>query len=116
MEPDITLKDFLKEIIEPIIDESVNRAMNKFINSANFDTIDDSGVFDMIEAAKYLKISKQTLYGMTSKRILAHYKHGHRIYFRKNELDEWINKGKVKTQEEIEDEASEYISKRHRRI
>jgi hypothetical protein len=51
---------------------------------------------------------------MTSKRTLPHYKHGHRIYFRKNELDDWINKGKVKTQEEIQEEASNYYPRRNR--
>ena len=114
MNEDITLKEFLKEILEPIIDESLERAMNKYINTMIFDKQDESGVFDMNEAAKYLKISKQTLYGLTSKRILPHYKHGHRIYFRKNELDEWINKGKVKTYQEIDEDSSSYISRRRR--
>ncbi len=115
MEQDITLKEFLKEILEPIIDECMERAMNKYINMKALEPKDDSGVFDMNETAKYLKISKQTLYGMTSKRALPYYKHGHRIYFRKSELDEWINKGRVKTQEEIEGEASNYILKRRNR-
>jgi excisionase family DNA binding protein len=115
MEQDITLKDFLKEILEPIIDESLDRAMNKYINTMTFETKDDSGVLNMNEAAVYLKISKQTLYGMTSKRVLPHYKHGHRIYFRKAELDDWINKGKVKTREEIEEESSSYIARRRNR-
>ncbi len=115
MEQDITLKAFLKEILEPIIDESLERAMNKYINTITFETKDDSGVFDMDETAKYLKISKPTLYGMTSKRALPYYKHGHRIYFRKDDLDEWINKGRVKTREEIQAEAANYIIRRRNR-
>jgi len=59
--------------------------------------------------------SKLTLYGMTSKRTLSYYKHGHRIYFKKTELDDWINQGKVKTQAEIEAEASAYIIRRSRK-
>lgn len=115
MEKDVTLKDFLKEILEPIIDECLDRAMNKYINSMTFDAPDETGVFDMNETAKYLKISKQSLYGMTHKRTLPYYKHGHRIYFRKNEIDEWINKGRVKTQEEIEAEASNYVYRKRNR-
>ena len=114
MEQDITLKEFLREILEPIIDECLERAMNKYINSKTLEPKDESGVLDMKEAAQYLKISKQTLYGMTSKRVLAHYKHGHRVYFKKSELDEWINQGKVKTQAEINAEASSYITRRSR--
>jgi len=120
MEQDIKLNDFLKEILkeilEPIIDESLSRAMNKYINTRNPDYLDDSGILDMNEAMKYLKIPKATMYGMTHKRVLPHYKHGHRVYFRKNELDDWINKGKVKTQEEIERESSNYIYKRSKRV
>lgn len=115
MEQDITLKEFLAEILEPIIDKCLERAMNKYINSISLEPKDDSGVFDMNETAKYLKISKQSLYGMTHKRTLPFYKHGHRIYFRKNEIDEWINKGRVKTHEEIVNEASDYISRRRNR-
>jgi len=115
MEQDVTLKEFLREILEPIIDECLERAMNKYINTKALEPKDDSGVFDMKETAAYLKISKATLYGMTSKRTLPYYKHGHRIYFRKNELDEWINKGKVKTQEEIEAEASTYTFRKRNR-
>jgi excisionase family DNA binding protein len=115
MNEDITLNEFLKEILEPIIDECLERAMNKYINTMTLDKPDESGVFNMNEAATYLKISKQTLYGMTSKRILPHYKHGHRIYFRRNELDEWVSKGKVKTKEEIEAEANTYLSRRNKR-
>ena len=112
MEQDIKLKEFLREILEPIIDDCLERAMNKYINSMALEPKDESGVFDMKEAAQYLKISKQTLYGMTSKRTLTFYKHGHRIYFKKSELDDWINQGKVKTQAEIHAEASSYISRR----
>jgi excisionase family DNA binding protein len=114
MEQDVTLKEFLREILEPIIDECLERAMNKYINSTALEPKDESGIFDMKEAAQYLKISKQTLYGMTSKRALSHYKHGHRVYFKKAELDEWINKGKVKTQAEIEADASTYLTRRSR--
>jgi excisionase family DNA binding protein len=114
MEQNVTLKDFLREILEPIIDDCLDRAMNKYINTMTLDSHDESGVFDMNETAKYLKISKATLYGMTSKRILPYYKHGHRIYFRKNEIDDWINKGRVKTQEEIQEEASNYYHRRNK--
>jgi excisionase family DNA binding protein len=107
MEKDITLKDFLKEILEPIIDESLTRAMNKFINTRTLEPDSYSGVFDLAEAAKYMKLSKQTLYGMTSKRILPHYKQGRHLYFRKDDLDQWINNGKVQV-DDFEAAANHY--------
>ena len=116
MEQDIKLKEFLREILEPIIDECLERAMNKYINSMALEPKDDSGVFTMDETAKYLKISKPTLYGLTAKRIIPHYKRGKRLYFRKADMDEWIYKGKVKTDAEIKDEVSNYFVRRTKRV
>jgi excisionase family DNA binding protein len=113
MEKDITLKDFLKEILEPIIDESLTRAMNKYINTRTLEPDSYSGVFDLAEAAKYMKLSKQTLYGMTSKRILPHYKQGRHLYFRKDDLDQWINNGKVQV-DDFEAAANHYHSYKSR--
>ena len=42
-------------------------------------------------------------------------KQGKRLYFRKEEIDNWINKGKVKTHQEISEEADSYLSRRGRR-
>ena len=115
MEQDITLKDFLKEILEPIIDESLARAMNKYINTRVLEPIDTSSVLDLAEAAKYLKLSKPTMYGMTSKRILPHYKQGRHLYFRKEELDQWINNGKVEV-DDFESAANKYRAYRSRSL
>lgn len=48
-------------------------------------------------------------------RQIPHYKLGKRLYFRKEEMDAWINKGKVKTQEEISAEADAYLLRRGRK-
>lgn len=115
MEQDITLKDFLKEILEPIIDECLSKAMNKFINTRALEPADNSSVLDLEEACKYMKLSKQTLYSMTSKRILPHYKQGRHLYFRKDELDQWINIGKVKV-DDFESAANKYHAYRSRSV
>ena len=44
-------------------------------------------------------------YGYTMNRILPHSKRGKRLYFIKSEIDEWIAKHRVKTIEELEEEA-----------
>ncbi len=112
MEQDITLKAFLKEILEPIIDDCLTRAMNKYINTIAFDQPSETGVIDISSAAKYLSLSKSTIYQLISKRRIPHYKQGKRVYFRKDELDKWITNGRVKTQEEIESEADAYIARK----
>ncbi|MDO9253906.1 MAG: helix-turn-helix domain-containing protein [Bacteroidales bacterium] len=114
MENDITiLKDSLKEILEPIIEECLTRAMNKYINLRLLEPDDYSSIFDLEEAAKYIKLAKNSLYAMTSKRIIPHYKQGKHLYFRKDELDQWINIGKV-TVDDFEAAANNYRAYRSR--
>ena len=44
-----------------------------------------------IEAADYMDISINTLYSYCSRRLLSYYKlNGRKMYFRKNELDNYI--------------------------
>jgi excisionase family DNA binding protein len=57
------------------------------------------------EVAEYLSLSVPTLYGYTSHMEIPHMKRGKRLYFRKNEIDEWLLKSRVKTRSEIEEEA-----------
>lgn len=47
------------------------------------------------EAIDYLKVSKATLYKLTSNREINFYKpNGGKIYFKLDDLDNWILKGK----------------------
>ena len=71
-------------------------------------------VFNISQAAVYLGLSTSTMYKMTASRLIPHAKTGKRIYLRRFELDEWITKHKIKTREEIELEADEYLSKKRR--
>ncbi len=70
----------------------------------------DFEILDIKQAATYIGISKATLYGLTSSRQVPHYKAGKRIHFKKAELFKWITRVRVKTNEEIEQEAATYIT------
>ena len=64
------------------------------------------------EASKFLNFSKSTLYKMTCQNRLPYYRpNGKRIYFKKSELEAWIFKHRIKTDEEMEKEADEYVKK-----
>jgi excisionase family DNA binding protein len=66
-------------------------------------------MMNMDEASKFLDCSKGYLYKLTMKNMIPHYKPtGKRIYFYRAELDDWIKQGKVKTTEEISQEALKY--------
>ena len=47
-------------------------------------------IFNLDEAATYLSMSKSTLYKLTSKKEIPHYKPNRFIFFERSELDKWI--------------------------
>lgn len=102
-------------MLEPIIDDCITRALNKYINELRFDKPTTDDVFGAMEVAAYLKMGKSAVYKLTMNRQLPHYKMGKILYFRKEEIDDWINKGKVKTRQEISDEADSYLLRRRHR-
>ena len=63
------------------------------------------------EASAYSGISKSYLYKLTSGGIIPHYKpEGKTIYFDRAELDGWLKRNRVKTVQEIEQEATAFVT------
>jgi excisionase family DNA binding protein len=59
-------------------------------------------ILNFKQTCDYLQLSKSSLYKLTSKKEIPHYKPGgKRIYFKRSDLDEWITNGKVPTSEEL---------------
>ncbi len=56
-------------------------------------------------AAEYLSVSSSQVYKLTSAMEIPHIKQGKLIYFRRDQIDEWMLKSRVKTRSEIEEEA-----------
>jgi len=63
------------------------------------------------EASEYLGSSESHLYKLTSGRKIKHSKRGKRLYFLKNDLDDWMLSQKVQTREEIQDKIEKSFSK-----
>lgn len=61
------------------------------------------------EAADFLGISKQTIYQHVHHRKIPHSKRGRRLFFRRSELNEWIDKGRKKTMPEIDEDVKKYM-------
>lgn len=66
----------------------------------------------LAEAAEYLNLSKSYFYQLTSQRKGPKmYKPGKKkLYFYREDLDRWIKCGAVKTEDEIEAEALDYVT------
>lgn len=61
-------------------------------------------ILDLEEACKYLNLSDSSIYKLTSKNEIRHYKpNGKKIYFKKEDLDGWIlSKSNKLNEEELE--------------
>ena len=63
---------------------------------------DESPYLLMAEAAKYIHMSISTLRKHTAKNRIPHFKpHGKIILFKKSDLDKWINRGRIPTNDEL---------------
>ena len=69
------------------------------------------------EAARYLGVSKATLYKMTCERQVPHYKSptGRLCYFNRKEIEAWMQTCKVSTHDELEQKAQSMARKGGRR-
>ena len=70
---------------------------------------------DIKDLAEYLKMSVSAIYKLTSSSEIPHYKSGKRLYFKREDINEWIFSRRIKTNDDIEKEAMEYIRKNPRR-
>jgi excisionase family DNA binding protein len=67
---------------------------------------DQHKMLNIQEAAAYLNMTVAALYSLVSRRDIPVNKPGKRLYFDKNELNEWIRSGKKKTAVAIEKEST----------
>ncbi len=72
--------------------------------------------FTIEQAAEYLNVSVSRLYKLTMKREIPFHKPGgKKLYFFQSEIDGYIRNGKVKTQEQLEQEATTFLTRKGRK-
>jgi excisionase family DNA binding protein len=65
------------------------------------------------EVARYMGISKSYLYKLTMRGDIPHYKPMGKIcYFNRQEIEQWLQRNRVATNEEIEKQAQDYCMKK----
>lgn len=91
-------------------------ALNRKISASVGNSKDDDQRMDVNEAQKYIPghPAVQTIYGWTSNNMIPYHKVGKRIYFVKSELDAWLSKEQHKSQEDLREEAEEYVNNRRK--
>lgn len=86
----VTTKDELQEIIH----ESVKSAITE--QNIQQQSEEPDKMMSLKEAAIFLNLAQQTVYGFTSKQQIPFIKKGKKLYFRKCELEKWLMEGNIK--------------------
>lgn len=90
-------KIFLKQALTDILGEQLTQ------NKTHVPSI-----LDVKQAAEFLRLKITTLYEKTSQKMIPHFKKGNKLYFNRDELQLWVQQGKVKTSDELQSEAASY--------
>ncbi|WP_026726312.1 helix-turn-helix domain-containing protein [Flavobacterium sasangense] len=70
-------------------------------------------VLNFNDACIYLELSQSHLYKLTSTGSIPHYKpNGKKLYFNRQELDNWLLRNRSNSIDEIEQEAANYLIKK----
>ena len=70
----------------------------------------EKNILTVDEVISYTGFSQKQIYKLTSTRAIPHYKpSGRKLFFKKDELDEWITQGRVKPLSEVIDESQVYL-------
>jgi len=97
-------KIFLKQALSEILGEGLTQAKN---------IIPD--ILDVKQAADFLRLKITTLYEKTSEKTIPHFKKGNKLYFKRDDLQAWVQEGKVKTTDELQSEAASYTMQSKRK-
>jgi excisionase family DNA binding protein len=73
-------------------------------------------VLNLNEACTYLDMSASHLYKMTSQKQIPHFcPQGKKLYFKRAELDEWLQRNRQSSAEEIDTMAANYLLTKKRK-
>lgn len=80
----------------------VNKILSLLEDSGNAgENFQGSPFLTLIEAATFLKLAPQTIYGLIHNKKIPCIKKGKRVYFTKEQLISWMESGRKKTSDEI---------------
>lgn len=97
-------------------DTLILNKLTEIANKLDEQNILQKTVLNLNEASKYLNISESHLYKLTSTRQIPHFcPQGKKLYFRREELDEWLQRNRQSSSDEIEQRAADYILRNPRK-
>jgi excisionase family DNA binding protein len=93
--------------------EELRLYMEKLEQRLNDVLLTQKEILSFDEALRYLNLSASYLYKLTAGRIIAHFKPGGKlVYFRRADLDAWMQTGKCNSASTLKTQAINLLDKR----
>lgn len=97
-------------------EELILNKLTEIANKLDEQNLLQKTVLNFNEACKYIDVSPSHLYKLTSTRQVPHFcPQGKKLYFKRSELDEWLQRNRQSTSSEIEREAMDNMLKSRRK-
>jgi excisionase family DNA binding protein len=97
-------------------DELILERLSQIEQKIDEQALLQKSVLNFNEACRYLEISPSHLYKLTSTRQIPHFcPQGKKLYFNRQELEDWLQRNRQSTNEEIDKEATNYVISHKRR-
>lgn len=72
-------------------------------------------ILNVTEAAEFLGLAKQTLYGYTSTNKIPFKKVNKKLFFDRKDLVKWLDKGYVQSQDEVDEDLNNYLTRNRKK-
>ncbi|MCF8272660.1 MAG: helix-turn-helix domain-containing protein [Flavobacteriaceae bacterium] len=95
------------------MDSNITEQLNRIEKMLQEQQTMQKQVLNFNETCNYLELSQSHLYKLTSTGVIPHYKpNGKKIYFQREELDRWLLRNRMNSQDEIEQQAADFLIKK----
>jgi len=90
--------------------EDIDKKLSNVEYYSRLAAITTKNVLNLEETSFYTGIPKSTLYQLTCKHEIPHYKpRGKQIYFDRTEIESWMKQNRIATAQEIDQQATSYV-------
>lgn len=95
--------------------DELNKRFDSLEKLIKEQAINKKEVLNFNEACQYLELSQSHLYKLTSAGNIPFYKpNGKKLYFKREELENWLLRNRNASADEIEQQAADYLIKKGR--
>ena len=104
----------LEKVLESMIEKSVTEKVEKMFSERAKENIQPPAedLMNVDEVAKFINLSKQSIYILSMKNEIPSIKKGKKLYFSRSDIRTWIMQGKRKTNFELNADAKNFKTKK----